>query len=216
MKELMEEKHIEPSAKSIWSLEIFLRKLFKGVIDPIASLFIKMGLKPNTITAIGFILTILAAYFTATGRFLIAGLILLVGAPLDVVDGSMARLQGEPTRFGGFIDSVTDRYSELVLLLGLLFYYVQQQNLRASLLVFIAAAGSVMVSYTKARAESLGFTAKVGLITRVERMIIMVVFLLIQRPIVALWIISIGANITAIQRMWFVYKQSKEQVNTGT
>ncbi|HPD63271.1 MAG TPA: CDP-alcohol phosphatidyltransferase family protein [Anaerolineaceae bacterium] len=212
----MEEKHTEPSAKSTWSLEIFLRKLFKGVIDPIASLFIKMGLKPNTITAMGFILTILAAYFTATGRFLIAGLILLVGAPLDVVDGSMARLQGEPTRFGGFIDSVTDRYSELVLLLGLLFYYVQQQNLRASLLVFIAAAGSVMVSYTKARAESLGFTAKVGLLTRVERMIIMVAFLLIKRPIIALWIISIGANITAIQRMWFVYKQSKEQVNTGT
>lgn len=212
----MEEKHTEPSAKSNWSLEIFLRKLFKGVIDPIARLFIKMGLKPNTITALGFFFTILAAYFTATGRFLIAGLILLVGAPLDVVDGSMARLRGEPTRFGGFIDSVTDRYSELVLLLGLLFYYVQQQNLSASLLAFIAAAGSVMVSYTKARAESLGFTAKVGLLTRVERMIIMVVFLLIKRPIIALWIISIGANITAIQRMWFVYKQSKEQVNTGT
>jgi CDP-diacylglycerol--glycerol-3-phosphate 3-phosphatidyltransferase len=216
MKELMEKKHTEPSAKSIWSLEVFLRKLFKGVIDPIASLFIKMGLKPNTITALGFILTILAAYFTATGRFLIAGLILLVGAPLDVVDGSMARLRGEPTRFGGFIDSVTDRYSELVLLLGLLFYYVQQQSLSACLLTFIAAAGSVMVSYTKARAESLGFTAKVGLLTRVERMIIMVAFLLIKRPIIALWIISIGANITAIQRMWFVYKQSKEQVNTGT
>ena len=204
----MEEKHTEPSAKSTWSLEIFLRKLFKGVIDPIASLFIKMGLKPNTITAMGFILTILAAYFTATGRFLVAGLILLVGAPLDVVDGSMARLRGEPTRFGGFIDSVTDRYSELVLLLGLLFYYVQQQSLSACLLTFI--------SYTKARAESLGFTAKVGLLTRVERMIIMVAFLLIKRPIIALWIISIGANITAIQRMWFVYKQSKEQVNTGT
>ncbi len=212
----MGENQSDQSIKSAWSLEAFLRKFLKGIIDPIAAFFLKAGLNPNMITAIGFIFAVLAGYFAATGRFLVSGLILLVGAPLDVVDGSMARLQGEPTRFGGFIDSVTDRYSELVVFLGLLFYYVQQQNLSASLLVFLAAAGSVMVSYTKARAESLGFSARVGLLTRVERMIILVVFLLIKLPIIALWIIAIGANFTAIQRMLFVYKQAKKQINTGT
>lgn len=211
----MRETKTDRSEKSTWSLEGYLRKFFKGVIDPIAGFFLKIGLNPNMITAIGFLLAVLTAYFAASGRFLVAGLILLVGAPLDVIDGSMARLKGEPTKFGGFIDSVTDRYSELVGLLGLLFYYAQQQNLTACLLVFIAAAGSLMVSYTKARAESLGFSAKVGLLTRVERMIVMVIFLIVQLPIAALWIIAIGANFTAIQRMIFVHKQSKADTNTG-
>ncbi len=211
----MSEKSTEKVEKSTWSLETFLRKTFKGVIDTIAGFFLKIGLKPNIITALGLLLAFVAAYFAATGRFLIAGLILLVGAPLDVVDGSMARLQGEPTKFGGFIDSVTDRYSELVVLLGLLVYFVQQSNLLACLLVFIAAAGSVMVSYTKSRAESLGFSAKVGLLTRVERMIIMVVFLIFKLPIMALWIIAIGANITAIQRIIFVYKQARSKNQTS-
>lgn len=203
----MGEQSVEKTDRVTWSLEAFLRKFFKGIIDPIAGFFLKIGLKPNTITAIGLLLAVAVAYFSATGEFLVAGIILLVGAPLDVVDGSMARLQGEPSKFGGFVDSVTDRYSELFVLLGLLVYYVQQQNVLACLLVFIAAAGSVMVSYTKARAESLGFSAKVGLLTRVERMIVMIVFLIIQLPIVALWIIAIGANFTAIQRILFVHKQ---------
>lgn len=207
----MTEQQSNPSEKKTWSLEAFLRKFFKGIIDPIAGFFLKIGLKPNTITALGLALAVLTAYFAATGRFLIAGLILLVGAPLDVIDGSMARLQGEPTKFGGFIDSVTDRYAELVVLLGLLVYYAQGQNLLGCVLVFIAGAGSVMVSYTKSRAESLGFSAKVGLLTRVERMIVMVVFLIFKIPIVALWIIAIGANITAIQRILFVYKQAVKE-----
>ena len=212
----MRETKTDRSEKSTWSLEAFLRKFFKGIIDPIAGFFLKIGMNPNMITAIGFMLAVVSGYFAATGRFLISGLILLVGAPLDVIDGSMARQQGEPTKFGGFIDSVTDRYSELVVLLGLLFYYFQQQNLTACLLVFIAAAGSLMVSYSKARAESLGFSAKVGLLTRVERMIVMVICLIIQLPVIALWTIAIGANITAIQRILFVHKQSKTSTNPGS
>lgn len=204
----MSENDTEKPEKKTWSLELFLRKFFKGIIDPIAGFFLKVGLTPNSITAIGLLLAGLAAYFIATGRFTIGGLILLIGAPLDVIDGSMARQLGEPSKFGGFIDSVTDRYSELVVLLGLLIYYAGNGSQLESVLVLIAAAGSVMVSYTKARAESLGFTAKVGLLTRVERMIIMVVFLIIQHPAIALWIIAILANFTALQRILFVHKQA--------
>lgn len=204
----MSENDTEKPEKKTWSLELFLRKFFKGIIDPIAGFFLKVGLTPNSITAIGLLLAGLAAYFIATGRFTIGGLILLIGAPLDVIDGSMARQLGEPSKFGGFIDSVTDRYSELVVLLGLLIYYAGNGSQLESVLVLIAAAGSVMVSYTKARAESLGFTAKVGLLTRVERMIVMVVFLIIQHPAIALWIIAILANFTALQRILFVHKQA--------
>jgi CDP-diacylglycerol--glycerol-3-phosphate 3-phosphatidyltransferase len=204
----MSENDTEKQEEKTWSLELYLRKFFKGIIDPIAGFFLKVRLTPNSITAIGLLLAGLAAYFIATGRFTIGGLILLIGAPLDVIDGSMARQLGEPSKFGGFIDSVTDRYSELVVLLGLLIYYVGNGRQLESVLVLIAAAGSVMVSYTKARAESLGFTAKVGLLTRVERMIVMVVFLIIQHPAIALWIIAILANFTALQRILFVHKQA--------
>ena len=204
----MGESNAENAQKQTWSLEMFLRKIFKNIIDPIAGFFLKIGLRANVITVIGFALAGLSAYFLASGRFLIGGLVLLVGAPLDVIDGAMARLQGETSKFGALLDSVTDRYAELVVLLGLLIYYLEKGNQLACILVFVAAAGSVMVSYTKARAESLGFTAKVGLLTRVERMIVMIICLLIKQPMIALWIIAIVANATAIQRMLFVHKQA--------
>ncbi len=191
-----------------WSLEMFLRKLFKGVIDPVAKFLLKIGFKPNMITYLGFLLTTAAAVLVATDHVTLAGLLLLIGAPLDVVDGSMARQLGESSNYGAFIDSVTDRYSELVLLLGLLIYYLLDSNVMGCILVFVAAAGSVMVSYTKARAEALGYSAKIGLLSRVERLIVLVVCLVFQIPMVALWIIAILANFTALQRLFYVRKQA--------
>jgi len=193
-----------------FSLEMLLRKVFKGIIDPIAGFFLKIGLKPNHITALGFILAAVSAWLIAIGRIQIAGLVLLVGAPLDVIDGSMARKLGETGRYGALLDSVVDRYSELVVLGGLLLYFMDIGSITGMLLVFVSAAGSVMVSYVKARAEALNFNAKVGILTRVERMIVMVICLLIGMPIIALWIIAILANFTAFQRMIFVHKQAKE------
>lgn len=193
-----------------FSLEMLLRKVFKGIIDPIAGFFLKIGLKPNHITALGFILAAVSAWLIAIGRIQIAGLVLLVGAPLDVIDGSMARKLGETGRYGALLDSVVDRYSELVVLGGLLLYFMDIGSITGMLLVFVSAAGSVMVSYVKARAEALNFNAKVGILTRVERMIVMVICLLIGMPIIALWIIAILANFTAVQRMIFVHKQGKE------
>ena len=205
----MSDEKVKTSTKERFSVEMFLRKFFKGIIDPIAGFLLNIGLKPNMITALGFILALVSAWLIAIGKIQIAGLVLLVGAPLDVIDGSMARKLGEPSRYGALLDSVVDRYSELVVLGGLLLYFMDTGNIIGMLLVFLSAVGSVMVSYVKARAEALNFSAKVGILTRVERMIIMVIFLIIGQPIIALWIIAILANFTAIQRMVFVYKQAK-------
>lgn len=194
--------------KQRWSLEMYLRKVFKVIIDPIAAGLLKIGITPNTVTGLGFILSALAAFFIARGNLTVGGLILLIAGPLDVVDGSMARLMGPSTPYGSLIDSTTDRYSELVVLGGLLFHFVGQQNSLAILLVFLAASGSILVSYVKARAEALGFNCKVGLLTRVERLIIMIGCLIFQIPMVALWIIAIFANITAVQRLLYVRKQA--------
>ncbi len=204
----MNEVETPKEKKNTWSLEMFLRKFFKGVIDPVARFFLRIGLKPNMITYLGLLITTGASALIITNHIQWAGIVLLVGAPLDVVDGSMARILGHSSLYGAFIDSVTDRYSELVLLGGLLIHFVLQGNLTACILVFVAAAGSVMVSYTKARAEGLGFSAKIGLLTRVERLIVMVLCLILNIPMVALWIIAVLANVTAIQRIWFVRKQT--------
>jgi len=197
----------ETQVKSKWSLEMYLRKVFKNVIDPIAKGLLQLGITPNTITAIGFLLSTVAAVFASQGKFTIAGLILLVAAPLDVVDGSMARLIGTPSAYGSLIDSVTDRYSELVVFGGMMFYFVNTQDTLAAMLIYIAAAGSVLVSYVKARAEGLNLSAKVGLLTRVERLIILITCMIFNIPMVALWIIAVLANFTAIQRLLYVRKQ---------
>lgn len=193
------------------SIEMFLRKTFKGILDAMGTAVNKTGILPNTVTIIGLIGNALGAYLLATGQITWGGVVILVMGPVDALDGTMARLRGEQTEFGAFVDSVTDRYSELVILAGLMFYYLTHPNPLAVGLIYFAAAGSVLVSYVKARAEGLGFTAKVGILTRVERYLILAPALLLNIPMVALWIIAIFANFTAIQRIYFVRRQAYEQ-----
>jgi CDP-diacylglycerol--glycerol-3-phosphate 3-phosphatidyltransferase len=198
----------ESATKTRWSFDGFLRKTFKGVIDPAAGFLLKIGLTPNMITYLGLIFSTAVAVLIATGHITIAGIVMLVTAPTDVLDGSMARLKGGDTLYGAFIDSVTDRYAELVILGGLLVYYlVTKPDVTGAILAFVAAMGSVLVSYVKARAESLGFSAKMGLLTRVERVIILIPCLIFNIPMVALWILAVLTNVTAIQRFFFVRKQ---------
>ncbi|MBA4420176.1 MAG: CDP-alcohol phosphatidyltransferase family protein [Anaerolinea sp.] len=199
-----------PNNESL-SIEMFLRKTFKGVLDAIATAVNKTGILPNTVTLLGLVGTTFGAYLLATENIRWGGLVILITGPIDALDGTMAKLRGEQTEFGAFVDSVTDRYSELIILAGLLIYYITKQDDLAIGLVYFAAAGSVLVSYVKARAESLGFTAKVGILTRVERYLVLAPALLINRPEIALWVIAIFANFTALQRIFFVRQQAKEQ-----
>lgn len=182
----------------------FLRIRFKGVLDPLASFLNSKGILPNMVTIFGLFGNTVGAFLLATGNITLGGVVVLLMGPIDALDGTMARLKGESTRFGAFVDSVTDRYSELVILGGLLVYFLQQQNWLASGLIYLSAAGSVLVSYVKARAESLGFEVKIGVLTRVERYLVLAPSLVIGQPMIALWILAILANFTAVQRIWYV------------
>jgi CDP-diacylglycerol--glycerol-3-phosphate 3-phosphatidyltransferase len=190
------------------TLTDFLRKKFKYILDPVAGFLNRLGLVPNTVTLLGLAGNAIGAYFLATGQITVGGIIILLMGPVDALDGTMARLRGESTDFGAFVDSVTDRYSELVIFLGLMVYYLQQQNWLACALVYLAAAGSVLVSYIRARAQSVGMDTKVGIFTRVERFIVLAPCLIFNQPMIALWAIAILANFTALQRILHVRKQA--------
>ncbi len=189
----------------------WFRVTFKGVVDPAADFFNRLGIHPNYMTGAGLVFNVIGAYFIAQGDMTLGGIFILIGGPFDALDGTMARRLNQPTRFGAFVDSVTDRWSEMLILFGLAYFYVTGTDPNGwlyVLLVFLGTMGSVMVSYTKSRAESLGFTANVGVMTRLERYLIMAPCLLFNVPWLALWVLAIFANFTALQRTWHVRKQA--------
>jgi CDP-diacylglycerol---glycerol-3-phosphate 3-phosphatidyltransferase len=190
----------------------WMRRRFKGTLDPIASVLIRMGLTPNLMTGLGLVLSLVGAYLLSQGRMSLGGLLILIAGPFDALDGTMARLLSQPSKFGAFVDSVTDRWSEMLIFLGLLYYYLQRgDSALECLLVFVAMMGSVMVSYTKSRAETLGFDANVGLLTRMERYLVLAPALVLNLPWLALWIIAVLANVTALQRAFYVRRQARSK-----
>lgn len=186
-----------------------LRTRFKGLLDPIGAFLNRLGLMPNTMTILGLVGNAIGAYFLAQGHMTIGGILILLMGPVDALDGTMARLRGMAGQFGAFVDSVTDRYSELVIFAGLLYHFVKVGDEAATLAVYLAAAGSVLVSYIRARGQSLGWDTKVGILTRVERYLVLAPALVLSMPEVGLWIIAFFANLTAIQRIYDVRRQAR-------
>jgi CDP-diacylglycerol--glycerol-3-phosphate 3-phosphatidyltransferase len=193
-----------------------LRKLFKGIIDPIGAYLNRTGLTPNAITLLGLAGTTVGAYFISQGSMTWGGIILLISVLVDAFDGTMARLRGESSDFGAFVDSVSDRYAEFITFGGLLYYFVSRADYPGVMVTFAAAAGSVLVSYVKARAEGLGFEAKVGILTRVERYLVLVPLLVFNQPFIASVIIAILGNITALQRVFHVRVQGHARMKETT
>lgn len=192
------------------------RRNFKGILDPVAAFLIRLGLKPNTMTLAGLGINVLGAILLSQGWMTAGGLLVLLAGPFDGLDGTMARQLGQPSKFGAFVDSVTDRWSEMFIFLGLLYYYLRLDSPAsaiACILIFVATMGSVMVSYTKARAEALGFDCNVGVLTRMERFLVLAPLLIVGQPYVALWIIAVLANVTALQRALYVRQQARAQLN---
>ncbi len=189
-----------------------LRIIFKGILDPIGAFLNRLGLTPNTITLLGLVGTTIGAYFISQGRMTTGAFVLLASVLVDAFDGTMARLRGEPSDFGGFVDSVSDRYAELITFAGLLYFFLSQNDELGVMVSFAAAAGSVLVSYVKARAEGLGFTAKVGLLTRVERYFVLIPLLVFNQPFIAALVIAVLGNITALQRILYVRVQGHERM----
>ncbi|GAP20060.1 CDP-alcohol phosphatidyltransferase family protein [Leptolinea tardivitalis] len=196
------------------SVEEFLRFHSKGILDKIGGFFLKLGVHPNTVTILGLVGNFIGAGCLAFGHITIGGIVVLLCGPLDALDGAIARLRGDSSTFGAFVDSVTDRYSELIILCGLLVHFLLINDALSCAVVYLAAAGSVLVSYVKARAESLNYTAKVGILTRVERYLVLAPLLVVNQPVIAVWIIAILANFTALQRIWFVRKQAYDQISS--
>ena len=185
----------------------WVRQIFSFILTPLAEYIVKLGIHPNTLTFSGLVGNMIGAYLLSQGNFLWGGIIILVMGPIDALDGATARAKGVITPWGAFVDSTTDRWSESVIMLGLLVHYATINATQSTVLVQLALVGSLMVSYTRARAEALGFKANVGVMTRLERYLVLAPALLFNHPEIALWIIAPLANITAVQRFLHVRKQ---------
>lgn len=186
-----------------------LRKKTRIFVERIARLVGALGFSPNMLTILGFLLTFPVALFLASGRWLLAGILLALASLFDVIDGAVARVMGKVSRFGAFLDSTLDRFSEAVIYLGLTIYYLKSQDFTSSLLCYLTLIGSFMVSYTRARAEGVGVECREGFFTRFERMLALILGLLIGKPEWALWFLALFSNLTAFQRIYLVWKALK-------
>lgn len=170
---------------------------------------IALGVRPNYLTFIGLMVNGVAAALLAAGRFRMAGLVITLAAVFDLVDGRVARESNQVTRFGGFFDSVIDRYSDLVLLMGLLVYYASINRFFYIILTAVAMTGCVMVSYTRARAENIIPKCKVGFMERPERIVLFIIASLFERWAPVLWVIAVLANVTVIHRIIYTRQEAR-------
>ena len=181
--------------------------------QPLVQLLAKTPITPNAITWFGFLLNVCAATLIVAGDLFAAGFVVLVAGLFDLLDGALARLTNQVTRFGAVLDSTLDRLGEAVLLLGILILYAQGQSVAGILLVGIVLLGSLMVSYVRARIETLGLECKVGLFTRAERVIVLAIGLLLSQIdyalIAALAIIAVFSFFTVGQRLFYGWRQTK-------
>lgn len=164
---------------------------------------------PNVLTFLGLVINGAAAVLLAAGMFRAAGYVIIGAGLFDMVDGRVARETNQVTRFGGFFDSVLDRYSDLALLMGLLVYYGSINRSFYVVLTAIVMTGAVMVSYTRARAENTIPKCKVGFMERPERVVLLIIGALFDRMAPVLWVIAVLSNITVIHRMAFTWQETK-------
>lgn len=193
------------------SLTDWLRAQAAVVTHPIAGFLGRLGFHPNTVTILGFLLTVGVAVVLAVGRTGLGGMLLMITSSVDALDGALARVLGAKSRFGAFLDSTLDRLSEGVLFLGLLIWLLPQGLTFEVVLLFFALLGSVMVSYARARAEGVGYTCKVGLLTRMERVLLLGVGLILGWTRMTLLILAIFTWVTVLQRITHVYKESLQE-----
>jgi soluble lytic murein transglycosylase len=178
--------------------------------DPVGRALFRLRLRPNHLTVIGLVVSFFAAGGFIAGHVRWAGGLLLLAGLCDLLDGSLARASGQVTAFGAFLDSVIDRYSDIIVLLGIVVLFARMPHARGALVAMAGLVGSVMVSYTKARAESIGVECNVGVMERPERMICLVAGAILDLLEPALWVLAVLANLTAIQRIVFTRRMMTE------
>ncbi len=188
-----------------------IQNRFMILLTPIIKILTKWGIHPNSFTLAGVIITSMATVAFIMGHLRAGGVLILAGGLCDSIDGSLARSSGKANRFGALFDSAIDRYSEFLMFFGIATYFISLRDHSTSVVTFLALCGSIMVSYNRARAESLGFESKEGLMQRPERIIYLGIGALIH-PLVfklTIWFVAIFANLTALQRIRNVYKQEE-------
>src|SRR3954449_6049047 len=181
---------------------------FGWMIDRIVRWLSLSKIHPNALTFIGLLINIWAAWLFSEGKLFAAGLVVVGASVFDMVDGRVARATGQVTRFGGFFDSVLDRYSDLALFMGLLVYYASINRYFYIVLTAIVMTGSVMVSYTRARAENSIPTCKVGFLERPERIVLIMIGALFNHMAAVLWVIAIFSNWTVVHRMLYTWQEA--------
>jgi soluble lytic murein transglycosylase len=186
------------------------RESLRSWTDPVGHLLFRLKLRPNHLTVCGLGVSLLAAASFVAGRTRAAGALLLLAGLFDYFDGSLARASGQVTPFGAFLDSVIDRYSDLVVLLGIVVLFARTPHARGAVVAMAGLVGSVMVSYTKARAESIGVECNVGVMERPERMICLIAGALLDLLEPALWLLAVLANLTALQRIAFTRRAMRD------
>ena len=191
------------------SISGILGTIGKGILNAIVTLLTALRVSPNVLTLIGLVINIFAAVLFAKGMFTLAGLVVLFASIFDMVDGEVARRTGRVTKFGAFFDSVIDRYSDMVLLLGLVVWYAKLDRIFYAGLVVMSLIGSIMTSYTRARAESLIPACKVGFLERPERIVLLIIGCLSNRMGAAMWVMAVLTNWTVSQRIWYTWQETK-------
>jgi CDP-diacylglycerol--glycerol-3-phosphate 3-phosphatidyltransferase len=186
-----------------------LQRGFMALLAPLVRLLTRLKVSPNALTIAGVVITTAGAVAFFFQRPRLGGFLILLGGLCDAIDGSLARNAGKATRFGALLDSSVDRYAEFVMLFGIGVYFLMVDDYVSAAVTFLALCGSFMVSYTRARAESLGLAAKVGVMQRPERIVFLGAGALLH-PIalkIAIWLVAVFANFTALQRLRFAFKQ---------
>lgn len=192
-------------------LKEWTRQLMQRLVVPT---FGRLGVTPNMLTLIGLLLTIGVAIVIADGRLFLGGWLILGAGIFDLFDGALARATGQQSSFGAFFDSTIDRYSDAIIFGGLLLHYQAvepiSQRMLLTGLVFAATVGSLLVSYTRARGEALGYKGEFGLLGRPERIILLAAGLLFGWDVLVVWVLAIFTNVTASQRIIAIWQQERQ------
>ena len=207
----------------MWRPAQILSDKMHSLAEPVGRIVGKTGISPNTLTIFGFCINFGVAWLISQGHFFYGGILILVAGIFDLLDGAVARMTGKVTKFGALLDSTLDRYSEAVILFGLLWYYAWKPDVSIEcLLIFATIVGSLLVSYVRARAEGLNLDAEVGIFRRTMRIGILSLGLMVSDitnkqdtiMLYTLWILAIGTNFTAVHRLFYVGAKTHKRRTT--
>jgi CDP-diacylglycerol---glycerol-3-phosphate 3-phosphatidyltransferase len=179
----------------------------KFLLDLIVRFLTHFKINPNFLTFIGVLISFWAAWEFGYGNFIRGALVIILAGLFDMLDGEVARVSRTATSFGAFYDSVIDRYSDTIILQGLMVYYARHQMLGYVVLVGIVFMGAVLTSYARARAESMIPTCKVGFMERPERIVLLIIGGLFHRMEAVLWVLAVLGNWTVINRIYYTWKE---------